>query len=70
MAPDPTRHDRRESDQAMEFLKDKVNDIGDRLERHVTDCAEQSKKLFWAVLSLLGFLVLKSLPFLSKMFPG
>jgi hypothetical protein len=68
VAPDDSRRDRRESDAVTGMLKDRIEELGHRLEKHVTDCAEQSRKLFWAVLSVLGFLVIKSLPFMDKMF--
>ena len=57
-------------DKNIDLLNSRLSDISTRLEQHVTDCAAQSRKLFWAVVGLTSFLVLKSLPFLSKMFPS
>lgn len=69
MANDPNRRDRIESDALSALMNEKINDLAGRLEQHVTDCTAQSRKLFWAVLAVLGWLVAHSLPFVGKMFP-
>ena len=68
VAPDDTRHDRRQDDKVAEMMNDRISELSQQLQAHITDCSEQSRKLFWAVLSVLAFLVVKSLPFISKMF--
>lgn len=57
---------------AIDLLSTRITDLGNSLQAHITDCSAQSRRLFWAVVSLLGFLLLKSLPFWDKMFavPG
>lgn len=55
---------------AIDLLSDRITDVNTALQSHITDCSAQSRRLFWAVVSLLGFLIVKSLPFISKMFPG
>jgi uncharacterized Rmd1/YagE family protein len=55
---------------AIDLLNSRVSDVSNALQAHITECSAQSRKLFWAVVSLLGFLVIKSLPFIAKMFPG
>lgn len=62
--------ERRNGDAVAQITNDRINELGARLERHITDCSTQSRRLFWAVMSVLGFLIVKSLPFLAKMFPG
>jgi hypothetical protein len=52
------------------MMNDRISELSQQLQAHITDCSAQSKKLFWAVLAVLGWLIVHSLPFVSKMFPG
>lgn len=70
MAPDTTRQDRRQNDQVLSMTNDRISELSQQLQQHITDCSAQSRKLFWAVVAVLGWLVAHSLPFVNKMFPG
>ena len=70
MAPNDSRHERREGDSVAALMNGRISDLSQQLQAHITDCSAQSRKLFWAVLAVLGWLVAHSLPFVSKMFPG
>jgi len=70
VAPDDTKYDRRQNDKVADIMYDRISELSGQLQSHITDCSAQSKKLFWAVLAVLGWLVVHSLPFVGKMFPG
>jgi len=70
VAPDDSRHNRRQEDRVSDMMNDRISELSQQLQAHITDCSAQSKKLFWAVLAVLGWLIVHSLPFVSKMFPG
>lgn len=50
------------------ILNSRMDNLNERLDRHITECTDAQRKLFWAVCSVLGWLVMKSLPFMSKIF--
>ncbi len=62
MAPDGNRYD--------QLVNDRINELSQQLQAHITDCSAQSRRLFWAVVAVLGWLVVHSLPFVSKLTTG
>lgn len=67
---DDNGRDRRNGDALSLLTNQRISDLSAQLQAHITDCSTQSRRLFWAIVSVLGFLVVKSLPFISKMFTG
>lgn len=61
-----TRPRRRTSDGDGYSLEDRVNQLAEDIRDHIRDCSSQSKRLFWAVLAVLGWLVAHTLPFFDK----
>lgn len=69
MASDPSKYDRRESDQVSSMINGRISELSQQLKDHITDCSAQSRRLFWAVVSVLGWLVANGivLPFFQKL---
>ena len=55
MAPDSK--DRRQSDPVAALMSDRINELSQQLRDHITDCSAQSRRLFWAVIGCLAWLV-------------
>jgi hypothetical protein len=73
VAPDDSRQNGSAEDATVAGLMSaRITELSQQLQAHIADCSAQSRRLFWAVIGCLAWLVGNGLvlPVINKMFPG